>query len=396
MIRDPEINSADPLINTLARSSSSRGLKTRIVHLLSEDGPGGGPAMVKRHIKYYFQFCDIVFLHGGRGETVEYCQKEGIRTVQLPIDRMWKLFFGWIPLWYQLFTLKPDLLFVHGQWSAPLGALVGKLAGVKKMIYIAQWPSFYTDWDLYRVIRNHIVEAIPVTLCNKVVCISPGNLYQYQIRFPKQLDKLTHISNPFDLTDEPTKEDAAHLRAQFGWRDDQINVVAVGRIATQKHFEWLLDSWVTVQLEVPEARLWIVGSGEEEKRMHELAKELEITSTCTFLGSQKNGLRFINASDIVAMTTLYEGHANIPMEAQLCSKPIVANAVDGVRLSINDGKDGFLVQAADTATFAERLITLCRSRELRESMGQAGYVNVEKFSMENVMIQYSQLIQKFL
>jgi len=396
MKRAPVTSPQDPLIHSLIRSPSSKRLFKRIVHLLYEDGPGGGPATVERHIKYYYKYFDIVLLHGGRGKTVEYCQQEGVRTVQLPIDRIWKLCFGWIPLFYQLWKLKPDLLIVHGQWAGPLGALVGKLAGVKRMIYIAHWPAFYTDWDLYRVIRNHIVEAIPVTLCNKVICISPGNMYQYQIRFPKQLDKLIHISNPFDLTDEPTMEDAAQLRTQFGWREDHINVVAVGRIATQKHFEWLLESWVIVQREVPEARLWIVGGGEEEKLMHALAKELAITSTCTFLGSQKNGLRFINASDIVAMTTLYEGHANIPMEAHFCGKPIVANAVDGVRESINDGKDGFLVDAGDTGTFSERLITLCRSKELREKMGAAGRKNVERFSMDKVMVRYSGIIQEIL
>lgn len=391
------MNSTDPLAQTLNNAGpSSKRLYKRIVHLLSDDGPGGGPATVQRHIKYYFQYFDIVLLHGGSGKTVEYCRREGVRTTKLPIDRIWKLLWGWIPLFYQLRRLTPDLLIVHGQWAAPLGALIGRLAGVKSIIYIAQWPAFYTDWDLYRVIRNHIVEAIPVHLCNKVVCISPGNLYQYQIRFPQHLKKLIHISNPFDLTDEPNHEQAVEIREKFGWRDEQIHVVAVGRIATQKHIEWLLGSWVTVQKAVPNARLWIVGNGEEEKRMHDLAKELEITSSCTFLGSQKSGLRFINASDIVAMTTLYEGHANIPMEAHLCSKPIVANAVDGVRMSINDGEDGFLVEAGDIKTFAERLITLCRSRELRESMGKAGRKNVEKFSMENVMLKYSQLIQELI
>ena len=389
------MNSTYPLLQSSSKrgTASPQRLYKRIVHLLSDDGPGGGPATVQRHIKYYFQYFDIVLLHGGSGKTVEYCQKEMIRTIRLPIDRMWKLLWGWIPLFYQLKNLSPDLMFVHGQWEAPLGALIGRLAGVKKIIYIAQWPAFYTDWDLYRVIRNHIVEAIPVHLCDKVVCISPGNLYQYQIRFPQYLDKLIHISNPFDLTTEPSPEEAIKLRKEFGWRDDQVNVVAVGRIATQKHIEWLLQSWVTVQNQVPEARLWIVGGGEEEQRMRKLARELGITETCTFLGSQKHGMKFINASDFVAMTTLYEGHANIPMEAHLCSKTIVANAVDGVRMSINDGVDGFLVEAGDIQTFAERLITLCRSRELRETMGKAGHENVEKFSMDKVMLQYSELIQ---
>jgi glycosyltransferase involved in cell wall biosynthesis len=94
------------------------------------------------------------------------------------------------------------------------------------------------------------------------------------------------------------------------------------------------------------------------------------------------------------MTTLYEGHANIPMEAHFCGKPIVANAVDGVRDSISDGDDGFLVEAADTKTFSERIITLCRSKELREKMGAVGRRNVERFSMEKVMLGYSKLIQQ--
>ena len=81
------------------------------------------------------------------------------------------------------------------------------------------------------------------------------------------------------------------------------------------------------------------------------------------------------------------------MEAHFCSKPIVANAVDGVRMSINDGEDGFLVPAGDIQFFADRLIALCRSRELREKMGEAGRKNVEKFSMEKVMLQYSEVIE---
>lgn len=368
----------------------------RIVHLIHDDGAGGGPATVKRHIKFYFKKYDIIFLHGGSGQVVEYAKKEYIKSIRLPIDRMWKLFFGWVPLLYQLIKTSPDLLILHGQWAAPLGALIGKLARIKKIIYISQWPSFYTDWDLFRVIRNHIVEAIPVRLCDKVVCISDGNLYQYQIRFPSYHSKLIHIPNPFDLSFRPSIEQAVELREKLGWADHHVHVVAVGRLSTQKHFEWLLQSWVLVQDKVPEARLWIVGGGELERDLIKLHNKLGINSTCTFLGSQKSGLEFINASDLVAMTTLYEGHANIPMEAHLCSKPIVANAVDGVTLSINDGVDGFLVPPGDIKIFAERIIDLCRLKELRESMGKKGNESVKKFSMDKIMIKYSNLISQLI
>ena len=151
-----------------------------------------------------------------------------------------------------------------------------------------------------------------------------------------------------------------------------------------------------VQKEVPEARLWIVGDGEEEKNMKALASKLEITDTCAFLGAQPKGIDFINAADVVAMTTLYEGHANIPMEAHACQKPIVSNAVDGVRLSVTDGVDGFLVIAGDVQGFAEKLILLCRSEELRNRLGEAGLKNLQQFAIEKVMAKYSTVIKALI
>ena len=103
-----------------------------------------------------------------------------------------------------------------------------------------------------------------------------------------------------------------------------------------------------------------------------------------------------SAADVVAMTTLYEGHANIPMEAHACQKPIVSNAVDGVRLSVTDGVDGFLVIAGDVQGFAEKLILLCRSEELRNRLGEAGLKNLQQFAIEKVMAKYSTVIKALI
>jgi glycosyltransferase involved in cell wall biosynthesis len=84
------------------------------------------------------------------------------------------------------------------------------------------------------------------------------------------------------------------------------------------------------------------------------------------------------------------------MEAHACGKPIVANDVDGVRLSIVDGADGYLVPAGDIRDFAEKLILLCRSRELRENIGQAGFKNLKKFPVEGVMNDYKTLIRQLI
>lgn len=370
--------------------------RKKVCHLIHHDGPGGGATTVITHLKNTLDEYDLVVLAGGEGRIAEFCKERKIELVNVPIERLWKCLWGWFPLWKQLRKIQPDLLIVHGQWAGPLGALVGKLAGIGKMVYIAHWPAFYTDWDLRRVIRNHVVESIPVHFCDKVICISPGNLYQYQIRFPDCLGKLIHLRNPYDAVSSPSEDEGRAVRSKYGWSNDLIHVVSLGRISTQKHLEWLLRSWVIVQERVPEARLWIIGDGEEATSIRALALELRLGQSCVFLGEQPSGIDFLKASDVVAMTTLYEGHANVPMEAHACGKPIVANDVDGVGLSIADGVDGYLLPAGDIKEFSEKLIQLCRSQELRKSFGEAGLKNLMKFPVEGVMNDYKTVIRKLI
>ena len=384
------------LIRIFSREKESSRLYKRIVHLIYQDGEGGGPVSVLAHMKWYFREYDIVFLHGGTGRVEEYCTKENIRSIRLPIDKIWKCAFGWIPLLFWLIKLKPDLLILHGQWAGPLGALTGKLAGLRRMLYIAHWPSFYTDWDLYRVIRNRIAEAIPVILCDRTVCLSPENFYQYYIRFPKEAGKLIQLSNANDDGVLPSAESRDKLKKGYCMEDRHLHVVSVARLASQKNISWLLRSWVSVQECVPEARLWIVGTGEEEEKLRTLAEELGITETCTFLGSQKHGIQFVDASDIVAATTLYEAHSHSVLEALRCGKPIVANDADGVRCSIRDGEEGFLVQLGDVVTFSDRLVQLCQSKELRERMGELGRKSAQRFELAQVMPQYTTIIKELI
>jgi len=359
---------------------------------MHEDGEGGGAVSVIQHLKWYYKQYDIVFLHGGKGRATEFCTTNQIRSIQLPIEKKWKCLYGWIPLVFWLFKLKPDLLVLHGQWAGPLGALSGKMVGLRKMLYIAHWPSFYTDWDLYRVIRNRIVEAVPVILCDRIVCLSPENFYQYYIRFPKQGRKFIQLSNANDDADLPSAESKNELRRMHGMDERNIDVVSVARLSSQKHLSWLLRSWVSVQESVPNARLWIVGTGEEEEKLRKLAISLGISGTCTFLGSQKHGIQFVNASHIVAATTLYEAHSHSVLEALRCGKPIVTNDADGVRFSVQDGRQGFLVPLGDVTTFSDRLVQLCRSKELREKMGYEGKLSVKKFDYDQVMSGYSDVI----
>ncbi len=359
-----------------------------MIHL---DGAGGGPeAVISLMNGLRASGVDQVVFHGGVGRIASACDQLGVSRVQLPIDRKITLVWGFVRLVLALRRLRPDVLLTHGQWAGPVAALAASLAGVKT-IYITHWPAFYTDWTPLRAWRNAWAEWIPCRLAARVVALTPSVHSQYLHRGWVGQGKLVQIPNVFSTTGLPTVEDAAAIRRQHGWADDAIHVVSVGRLVAQKKVEWLLEAWTEVERNCPSARLWIIGDGPERTTLERLSQSRGLQGTCTFLGAQPGGIRFMAASDIVVMTSLFESASFVPLEAKACGRPIVASAVDGVRDNVREGVDGYLVPPGDAAALAGRLRELIESSEVRRQMGEAAVAAMSRLDSREIVERYRAL-----
>jgi glycosyltransferase involved in cell wall biosynthesis len=369
----------------------------KLCHFINLDGPGGGPQTVIAQLIELNKSFDLYVLHGGSGIIAKLCDDLNIPHWRVATHKKRYLIWGLFQVTKHLRRIRPDCLVLHGQTAGPIGALAGKLACVPHMLYITQFPSFYTDRDLYRINRNYFAEAIPCRLVDYTVCPSRGNYYQYLLRHWGDERKLLVINNSFNPARVPAPEAGLALRAVHGWDEKICHVVSVGRIDDQKRIDWLLNSWkLIVARELP-AHLWIIGGGRDESRMRALATELGLSAACTFLGPQPNGIDFIAASDFVVMTSLYEGHANLPLEAMGCGKAIVASDVDGVGDSFTENsQEGFLVPPADIAGFASRIETLILNKGLRDRMGAQGKERVKAFTPQIKIGELQSLIEKLL
>jgi len=291
----------------------------------------------------------------------------------------------------ELIRNKPDLLVLHGQWGAVLGAMAGRIARVR-MVYIAHWPTFYGDWDAYRAMRNHLCELLPCRWCVRVITLCESSRYEYFRRDMVDYDKLVVLPNPVDLTTLPTPSDALAVRARHRWDPGQFHVVSVGRLAEQKRVDWLLRSWKIVQERAGgAARLWIVGDGDEEAKLKALARSLGVTETCVFLGAQPTGIAYVAAADLVVATSMFESFGYVVAEAQACGKAVVTNKVHGICDIMKDGVQGYLVNPGDFFSFADRIINLMQDAALRSRMGEAGRQAVLAYSREKVMAAYDRL-----
>ena len=369
--------------------------KLKSLHIIHSDGDGGGPNTVLNHVFYYLNSSDISWhykiLHGGQGRIARTCQQFGIPHHQIPLDKIWLAPLGVLSIIHQIHKFKPDVIFLHGQTAGIWGALAILLSPSIPAIYVTQWPSFYTDWDLYRVIRNYTVEWWPCRVSSSIVAISPGCHDEYLRRFPFVEKKLKYIPNAAPSTPPVIPEKKSALRTQLGWHPDLCHVLCASRISTQKRLDWLLEAWKIIEPQHPNARLWIAGSGELDSQIRRHAQNLNLQH-CTFLGYRSDSRDLIAAADIVAMPTMYEGHANIPLEAMASGTPIVACEVDGVIGSFKNGQSGFLVPPADPAAFADAISQLIASPTLRQKMSESAALEIQKFNPSHVMQQYKDLI----
>lgn len=371
-------------------SEHATSVRPLIVHVLHHDGPGGGPHCVMELLRIWKDDYDQAVVSGGRGSIAAFCAEQGLPFHDIGLDRAARLPLAAIRLARLLRRLRPAVVVLMGQWAGCVGAPVARRFSRAKVIHIVQFSFLYVNWDLRRTIRNHFIESLACRNADAVVVVSPGSRYQYLLRGWPDEDRLHLIPNSFDPGRIPPAAAGQAVRSRHGWQPSDCHVVSVGRLEDQKRVDWLLRSWQLVERAEPAARLWIVGGGREERRLHALAVELQL-ERCVFLGPQPQGIDYVAAADIVAMTSLYEMHAILPLEAMGCGRPIVASNVDGVGSSIRDGVDGLLVSPGDIAGFANALRTLVRGPERRAEMGRNGQERIRDFAPETSQGAYRAL-----
>jgi glycosyltransferase involved in cell wall biosynthesis len=288
------------------------------------------------------------------------------------MDRPWRAALALPKLETLLRDERPDAVIVHGQWGGFFGALAGRLAGVGVILYYAQFPSFYSDWDLLRVVRNRLAESLTCRWAAKVVCLSAAGRYQYLLRRLADESKLLHLPNCLDparLTATMKRTDLLREMDLAPGNSEPV-VVSVSRLADQKRIDWLLRAWALVEARTPRGRLALVGTGPEEASLRQLAETLGLRR-CRFLGARADGYRYFHAADFGVICSLFEGQPLALLEAMFGGCAMIGTAVDGIAETISPDATGLLVPPADPPALADAILRLLADPATTRQMGEA-------------------------
>ncbi len=160
-------------------------------------------------------------------------------------------------------------------------------------------------------------------------------------------------------------------------------LVFCGRLAPVKRVDRLIRALAVIRAAVPEAELWIVGTGSEEPALRALARSVGVSEAVQFCGWRPDVPDLLAQSDVVVMSSRHEGLPMIVLEAGAAGKPVVAPRVGGIPEAVRDGETGVLVDDATPTALAAACVSVLQDRARADAMGRAARQHVAtNFSVE--------------
>lgn len=140
-----------------------------------------------------------------------------------------------------------------------------------------------------------------------------------------------------------------------------------------------------IQNKFPEAKLLIVGAGEERLKLENLVKELSLKNV-EFYGqiSPDKMPEMYNKADIYLNSPNIDNMPNSIIEAFACGIPIVSTNAGGIPYIVKNGETGLLVNVNDHFAMAEKAIELLENCDQAQRISANAHKEVKKYAWEKV------------
>ncbi|HEU4753287.1 MAG TPA: glycosyltransferase family 4 protein, partial [Armatimonadota bacterium] len=288
------------------------------------------------------------------------------------------------------FRAAYDVVHVHGLGSEVFAAIAAKWVTGRPVVVKPSSAGPGSKLALYARITRACPLLLPLLWRRVDMWVS--------ISEQTRADLLRLGARPERIADIPNGVDTGHfrplpaterseLRASLGLGPEEVILCIAARLLPVKRVELLIRAFQDLAADLPQARLWIIGGGQQRRALESLAREA-FDDRIRFWGNQPAGRvrRLFQAADVFAMFSRWEGLSNALLEAMACGLPAVVGNVSGMADVVQHGRSGLLVDAETPGAIREALSALVRDAAARQAMGQAARERVQRdFSLERTV-----------
>lgn len=303
------------------------------------------------------------------------------------IHRVWYLDFSVLKIIYyitaplKVLKIKPDI--IHGQMIFPNGFLAVILGWLlkKPSITYVRGSDIYTRSGLFKKTIGRFV----LKRSNRVIALT-NDMKKEILKIVDRKDVIV-VPNGIEISKFNLNRD--NCRRELNIQENKKIILFVGRLIEIKGVEYLIRAMKEILKDIPDAKLMIIGDGENEKNLKNLSVNLGVEEKIDFIGKVPNDKIpvYMKAADVFVLPSLSEGFPVTLLEAMAAGLPILATKVGGIPEIIKDEENGFLVQPANSSDIAKKVIDLLADKEKMEIMKQNNKEKAKNYDWDAIVKQ---------
>lgn len=316
-------------------------------------------------------------------QNTAYDIEDNVKIVYIP-DQRGSRFYKMIRRFFKLRTalveIKPDICISFWLQPAIYTAIICKFLKIKTVYSERSNPKGGAYKGLAGVFRGLFLRYMD------------GYVFQTNVAkkcFSKSIqNKSTVIQNPVHIGNVGNTKEL----------DKRKVIVNVGRLHHQKNQFLLINSFSKITDKFPEYKLEIYGDGELRNELENHISKLDLENKVILKGTTNQIYKEIKNSSLFILSSDYEGMPNALLEAMALGIPCISTNYDpgGVEEIIKNGHNGLICAKNSVDQLAEAIQFMLSNPHESNRMGENAKNISKTNSIENIMIQWNEYINKII
>ena len=301
--------------------------------------------------------------------------------------------FSWfLRAWKVSRTIRPHL--VHGAVfeGCALATFLGIVHPATKVVLEEQSDGRHRSW------RGRALLKAFSFLADKHIGVAPQIVQYLRDDVRVQAKKLVLLNNAVPQHPTPSAEKMEELRESLSLTPNDFVLGSVGRLNDDhKRFSDLIGAMGGLDRRLSDIKLLIVGGGEDEEMLRDLAEELSVNERVIFTGFRPDVRELVHIMDAFALVSSGEALPLALIEAMHSGVATIATDVGGNRYVLDQGRVGIVIPPNNPSELQRSIERLYTDFELRERLGTEGQKRaIMKFSLDNYLCDLAALWEDLL
>jgi glycosyltransferase involved in cell wall biosynthesis len=354
--------------------------KKHVLHIITSFGYGGAETLLINLAKLHVEFYEVTIVVLKNKTELAQCLDKRVKLIVLEQNRN-----KTVQIRRLIKQLAPAIVHTHlghADLYTMLAStfLKGRYFSTMHNIWFKKNYKDYFFFGAYLLLLHSIAKKF------KVISISKSVHNHVRKIFRLSNERNLLVYNAINTSRLQPREE--HLGKRF-------NVLFIGRLTKQKNLPLLIAASTRLSKQIPELKVSIVGDGEMEMELRQLAIHLKVERIVSFYPTTENVGQYFTKADCFVLPSIFEGFGLVILEAFYCKVPVVASNIEGPKELIEHGVNGLLFESGNVNELIEKVLKVYRDNELGQQMAQAAYHTVkDSFLIEQYATSILQLYEK--